>query len=547
VCWMERKTNGRYFLLLIFIVSLGLKNQLQAMVADSVKFEKQKIIVGGDFDYKPHTFLDSNGIARGYDVDIIKAIAKQRNLELEFCFTPWSQALENLREGEVDLLLGIFYTEQREDFYDFTIPHTLEYYAIFVHEDSKVETLDDLIGRQIIALKGDASIDNFIKPMGLYENAFYVNSLPIAINLLSSGKHDAVIAPYSIGMEAIRSESIKNLKVVGSPILPSPFRFAVQKGDARLLSILNDGLDKMKASGQLKALENEWQLHQRRDVSIGTVLRSVGMVVLPFFLVAAFLFFWSWSLSIKVKKKTAMLVEKTALLEELNTTRDKFFSIIAHDLRSPFNGIIGLLDVLIENIQQENYADIDSYLRCIKSSARNTLDLLENLLDWARSQTGKMAFRPEAMAVQRLIVNVIDVLSSGARIKNIPIFYQESDADIPDVYADPRLVTTVLRNLISNAIKFTPLNGQIKIHTRVFAQQLEISIADTGVGIKEEILPQLFQLDANIKTDGTENESGTGLGLILCKEFVEKHGGQIWDHSKEGKGSTFAFSIPLSG
>ncbi len=526
---------------------LGLKSQLQAMAVDSVKFEKRKIIVGGDFDYKPHTFIDSNGIARGYDVDIIKAIAKQHNLDLEFRFTPWSQALENLKEGEVDLLLGIFYTEQRDVFYDFTIPHTLEFYAIFVHKDSKAETLNDILDGQIIVLKGDASVDNFIKPMGLYEKAIFVNSLPNAINLLSSGKHDAVIAPYSIGMEAIRSENIRNLKVVGSPILPSPFRFAVQKGDARLLSLLNDGLDKMKASGQLKALEKGWKLHQRRDVSIVTVLRYIGMVILPLLLVAAFLFFWSWSLSIKVKKKTAMLVEKTALLEELNTTRDKFFSIIAHDLRSPFNGIIGLLDVLIVNIQEGSIEKTDVYLRCIKSSAQSTLNLLENLLDWAKSQTGQMAFRPEIMDIERLIVNVIEVLSSATKIKNISIIYEESDAEVPDVFADPRLVTTVLRNLISNAIKFTPLNGQINIHTRVFEQQLEISITDSGVGIKDEILPLLFQIDAYIKTKGTENESGTGLGLILCKEFVEKHGGQIWVESMEGKGSTFSFSIPLPG
>ncbi|GAO28843.1 transporter substrate-binding domain-containing protein [Geofilum rubicundum] len=542
---MEKEIKYRFFLLLMLVIPFALTNKLQAMSADSVKFERRKIIVGGDFDYKPHTFLDSNGEARGYDVDIIMAIAKQNNLDLEFRFTPWPQALESLREGEVDLLLGIFYTEQRAVFYDFTIPHTLEYYAIFVRTDSPVKALDDIIDRRIIVLQGDASIDNFIKPMGLFENAFYVNSMPVAINLLSSGKHDAVIAPYSIGMEAIRSENIKNLKVVGPPILPSPFRFAVKKGDARLLSLLNDGLDKMKASGELNALQEKWQLHQRREVSFVSVLRYIGMFILPLFLVVALLFIWSWSLSIKVKKKTAMLVEKSALLEELNTTKDKFFSIIAHDLRSPFNGILGLLDILMENIQQQSLEKSTDYLRSIKGSAQNTLELLENLLDWAKSQSGQMAFRPETMSTQKVIMNVVEVLSSAAKIKNISIVYHQSDTADEDIYADPRLITTVLRNLISNAIKFTPINGQIDIHTKTGQELLEVRISDNGVGINEEILPLLFQLDAKIKTNGTENESGTGLGLILCKELVEKHGGNIWVDSQEGKGSTFTFSIPL--
>jgi signal transduction histidine kinase len=542
---MEKEINIRYFLFFLLFLSPGVMNQLLAMPADSFKREKRKIIVGGDFDYQPHSFLDSEGLAKGYDVDIIMAIAKQNNLDLEFRFTPWSEALERLKEGKVDVLLGIFYTQPREAFYDFTIPHTLEYYAIFVRKDSEAKSLDDIMDQRIIGLNGDASIDNFIRPMGLMDNAVYVNSMPVAINLLSSGRHDAVIAPYAIGMAAIRSENIENLKVVGPPILPSPFRFAVKKGDARLLSLLNDGLDKMKASGQLRVLQEKWQLEQRKDLSFAALLRSFGMVILPLFLVAALLFIWSWSLSVKVRKKTAMLVDKTAQLEELNNTKDKFFSIIAHDLRSPFNGILGLLNILIEDIQKQDLEKSTVYLRCIKGSAQNTLDLLENLLGWAKSQTGQITFRPEKMSVQKVVMDVVEVLSGAAKIKNISVFYHQSDAGHMNVYADPCLITTVLRNLISNAIKFTRVNGQINIHTKTVQQQLEVRVSDNGVGIKEEVLPLLFQLDAKIKTNGTENESGTGLGLILCKELVEMHDGQIRADSMEGKGSTFTFSIPL--
>jgi ABC-type amino acid transport substrate-binding protein len=214
VCWMEKILKYRCFPLLMFIISLGWMNQAVALSTDSLKCGKKKIIVGGDFDYKPYTFLDSDGAARGYDVDIISTIAKQHNFDLEFQFTRWTEALENLKSGKVDVLLGVFYTEQRALVYDFTIPHTVESYGLFVRKQSEIKELDDIFGKELIVLKGDASIEKFIKPMGLYENSVQVNSLPYAIGLLSSGMHDVVIAPYSIAIETIESEKIKNIVLI---------------------------------------------------------------------------------------------------------------------------------------------------------------------------------------------------------------------------------------------------------------------------------------------------------------------------------------------
>ncbi|MCF8363560.1 MAG: PAS domain-containing sensor histidine kinase [Prolixibacteraceae bacterium] len=242
------------------------------------------------------------------------------------------------------------------------------------------------------------------------------------------------------------------------------------------------------------------------------------------------------------KKAELQLKEQDRQLRELNSTKDKLLSIIAHDLRSPFNSILGLSELLIENIKDFEVAESEKYLSVINSSAKNTLVLLNNLLDWAKSQTGKNIYKPEKSNISAIISEIIEVSKSNANIKNISLNYNQAD-DI-EVYADVNMLKTIFRNLISNAVKYTHLNGEISILAVQNRNNTEISVSDNGVGINEKIRNELFEFDTNITTAGTADEKGSGLGLILCKEFVEKHGGKIWVKSELGKGSTFVFSLP---
>jgi signal transduction histidine kinase len=521
------------FLLLFLPLSIISSEGISKPATNIIK--KEKIIVGGDFDYKPYTFIDSDGLAKGYDVDIIKTIAEKYDLELEFRFTPWNQALENLITGEVDVLLGIFYTEQRESLYYFTIPHSVEYYGIFVRDNSKINGLDDLWDKKIVALEGDASIDNFIKPMGLQENLSFVNSLPKAIEILSSGQYDVVISPYSIGMETIIELNIKNVIVVGPPILPSLYRFAVKKGNSELLSLLNDGIDNIKATGKLEQLRNKWHFHTRKEVSVFKVLRYTAIIVTPILLTLLLLIIWSRSLKRTVKIKTKSL-------EDLNATKDKLFSIIAHDLKEPFNSILGLSNLLYRNIRSYDVEKSEMYLKGISLTAQNTLNLLENLLSWAQTQTGQMKYKPEKVKVNDAIRYAVGVANSSAIIKNISLIHIQSD-DI-EVFADQNMLTAILRNLITNAIKFTKPFGKVEISSAVKNDSIEISVSDNGVGMSIETQNNLFKINTTHSNVGTENEKGTGLGLIVCKEFIEKHGGSIWVESVVNQGSRFTFSIP---
>jgi PAS domain S-box-containing protein len=244
----------------------------------------------------------------------------------------------------------------------------------------------------------------------------------------------------------------------------------------------------------------------------------------------------------KLAEKT--LKENESHLQELNYTKDKLFSIIAHDLRSPFNSILGFSELLIENVGDFGLEESLEYLTIINSSANSTLILLDNLLNWAKTQTGQISFKPEKIIFSNVILEIIKLEKSLATAKDISLNYFSSDEI--EIVADENMLKTVLRNLISNAIKFTKSGGRISVSAISKQDHVEITISDDGIGMNKEKLKGLFNISSNTTTMGTANEKGSGLGLVLCKEFVEKHKGEIWVESKEGKGSDFKFTLPLN-
>jgi signal transduction histidine kinase/ligand-binding sensor domain-containing protein len=231
-------------------------------------------------------------------------------------------------------------------------------------------------------------------------------------------------------------------------------------------------------------------------------------------------------------------------LNELNVTKDKFFSIIAHDIKNPFNTILGYSELLRTNFGKWAEEKKLQIVNTLYSSSKNIYELLENLLQWARSQRGAIDFIPQKYRLSEEINYVIMLLKTTADEKEIEIKFDNFDEDI-FVNADIRMLHTILRNLVTNAIKFTKKEGLIQIQTGTDAENAIIKVIDNGVGISQDNLEKIFRIDSQHTTAGTNKERGTGLGLILSKEFVEKHGGKIWAESIEGKGSTVTFTIPL--
>ena len=246
---------------------------------------------------------------------------------------------------------------------------------------------------------------------------------------------------------------------------------------------------------------------------------------------------------------TFLLDDKNALreselqLKEINKSKDKLFSIIAHDLKSPFTSIVGYSEILKDYSANCNQQETVNYASIINTSSKQTLQLLENLLDWARLQQGRIVFRPQNLNLHELAYEVVDLVKDIAEQKGISL--QNSIPNTLNAHADKDMIKIVLRNLVSNAIKFTDKEGFVEISSKLKDKEVSISVTDNGVGISADDIGKLFDISSNFSTKGTNEEKGTGLGLSLCKEFVEKNNGKIRVKSELGKGSEFTFSLPL--
>lgn len=217
---------------------------------------------------------------------------------------------------------------------------------------------------------------------------------------------------------------------------------------------------------------------------------------------------------ITLEKTLDQLNETNEELKHLNASKDKFFSIISHDLKSPFNTILGFSELLQEQIKNQDYSEMALYSELVHKSATKAFELLVNLIDWSRSQSGRIQFNPEVFNVVETISDLSALFKETAEQKGIQIY-----SNLPltlEIFADKHMINTVLRNLISNAIKFTPQDGIIYINCQKKEKEVLFSIKDTGVGIPQESIPKLFRIDEHYTTEGTNQEMGNGLGLIMC-------------------------------
>ena len=248
------------------------------------------------------------------------------------------------------------------------------------------------------------------------------------------------------------------------------------------------------------------------------------------------------TLEMQVRERTSQLEAQKRELKQLNASKDKFFSIIAHDLRSPFSGLLGLTDFIVKNVEKFTKLDVKENLTELREVANTVYSLLENLLAWSRLQRGVMEHTPEDIELQPLATQIMRLFASNARQKEIRLVNGVPAETVAHI--DKRMLDTVLRNLVSNALKFTDKGGKITIAARRNGNGVEVAVADTGTGIPAADIPNLFRIDVKYTNVGTAGEEGTGLGLILCKDLIERNGGRLWVDSTIGKGTTFIMRLP---
>ena len=319
-------------------------------------------------------------------------------------------------------------------------------------------------------------------------------------------------------------------------------------------------IKEMESLSQAQTLQQEIELLRKdREISNLKATRLKNTIIflaaVSLMIILVFLVYYQKN---RLKRETTRLLEENNKqlekanlklqnsekhLKELNSTKDKFFSIIGHDLRNPLNALLGFSELISGNSRDYTSEEIQRYSKIINEAAKNIHLLIENLLEWSQSQSGNIDYNPERTDLMPMVTEIFKVFEIHADKKGVNMV-----SEIPEdvsVYADRNLLSTILRNLINNAVKFTPNGGQVRIFCEQSKSEITIFVEDTGIGMSETQMDNLFRLDSNITMPGTSEEKGTGLGLILCKEFVDMHKGKIWASSKPKEGSTFSFTLPI--
>lgn len=317
-------------------------------------------------------------------------------------------------------------------------------------------------------------------------------------------------------------------------------------------------ITKYKNDNEKKAKENkilqQQQIIQQNKIRISRIiiysmLAGLVIAVISFYIIynskrkLKYANFQLLRLNQEITNKNAEINNVAQQLKKSNADKDKFFSIIAHDLKSPFNTIMGFSDLLYESYEDFGEAEKKQFIKNIKDSSDNAFCLLENLLEWSRIQIGRTEFNPELFDINLFVIENILLQKLYAQKKGIQLMNAITSEKW--VYADKNMTSAIIRNLLSNAIKFTSA-GVVIIDTDLKQNYIEVYIKDNGVGMPSSVIEKLFRIDETTKSEGTAGEKGTGLGLVLCKEFAERQGGKIWAESTPGKGSIFHFTLPTS-
>lgn len=393
------------------------------------------------------------------------------------------------------------------------------------------------------------SINDIIGFTSLYESYGKV--------LIALGDYDAARDSLLIGLKyAKKQDQAKNRIEIDKELatiykIENNYEYALffkEKQAAVADSIYSARLTKdmmeMEKLYEIESKENQIMnlkkdnLLKEKSLEREIVIRRLLIFIIISSMIIILLFIY---LFLEKQKANKELAKSKQHVDEVNATRDKFFSIIAHDLRAPFSSILGLTNVLITNIDKFDKNKTNEMIVAIQHSTQLSFNLLNNLLEWSRTQTGTISYVPENLDIDSLLESIKELMENNASTKKISIKYQEHGGMI---FADMNMLHTILRNLVSNAIKYSKPNDLIEIDYKDEKNSIVFSVKDEGIGISSTNLNRLFRVDDTYYSDGTAGEKGTGLGLIITKEFIEKHDGEIWVESEPGRGSTFWFRIP---
>jgi len=474
-------------------------------------------------------------------------------------------------EAEAYFNLALLYTIQEK--YDDALNQHKSALAIRRLTDDKkreAESLSEIAEIYKLQKNNEKALDNHIVALEIRKTIQDRKGLAESFNQIGalyyqSKNYQRAIANLQLGLKAAQEVQASDALFKSYDYLSNchkalgDFKKALEYKD--LLFALNEFIQNESNEQQILGIQNRYLINKKEnqiqklesiriqrenEIAAQNKFRNFLFAIIALSVIIAILIAYLYFQNKRTNKILLAANERVKIqniqLQELNGTKDKFFSILGHDLKGPLNSLSSFSSLLINHTDSLSKDEIKMLAADLDKSLKNLFALLENLLEWSRSQTGNIEFKPEPLDLLPLLEQNKALLSSQAQNKNISIEIINKNTLIAS--AHKQSIDTVLRNLISNSIKFTPEGGQIKLGFKQENEEIILSIVDNGVGMTEEVMQKIFRIDTKHSTKGTKDEKGTGLGLILCKDFIEKNGGKIWVKSEIDKGSAFYFSLP---
>lgn len=482
----------------------------------------------------PYSFFDRE--SQGISSDYLNAIAHRAGFKVKYIpDISWPDALEHVKNRKnIDLLPALAETNQRKDFIVFTHAYLSSPRVIYTRENNGyIFSLEDLANKTVSVERGYV-VQQKLADEYPQIKLLITQTTESALLLLASGKVDAYVGDLMAGTYIIKNRGLNNIKIAA----PAPFgdltlALGVRSDWPYLASIINKVLTSFNQKEHV-AIREKWLAPIRYDygISADDILKWIVGVVSVAFSIIVTILIWNKKLKISEEK-----------LKQEVYVKNRFFSIISHDLRTPFNTLLGYTQLISSRADKYDKEELVTAARHLNEQGHRVFELLQNLLQWSRLQMDGEKQEPTEIQLAELTQKVIAILNFTALEKEISLV---NNVNNECAFADPNMVRTVILNLITNSIKFSRAGGSVVVSASNRGNMVQVDVVDTGVGMSEDQVKKVFSLDHKVSTIGTAGERGTGLGIPLCKEMIERNKGEIWVESVIGEGSTFRFTLPVA-
>jgi polar amino acid transport system substrate-binding protein len=566
---------------LLFLLALLLFALPPRRASAQGDYDRDVVVVGGDANYPPYEFLDKEGRPAGFNVELTRAIAEVMGLNVEIRLGAWDEMRKALGRGEIDIVQGMAFSQQRMGEVDFSTPHALLYQSIWTRrDDRRIRSLEDLRGKQVIVMR-NSIMQDFMQRFDPSARLILTDSLGEALRLLNDGKYDCALVSKLTGKYLEKELGVKRVVPVAKPLVTQEYGFAVKKGNSQLLGRFNEGLAILKRSGQYQEIQRKWLgVLDPEPVTLQRVGRQIALMALPLLLVIGGIALWSWTLQKQVDQRTRELArevaEKERALEALRLHQDQLIQAdkmaslgvlvagVAHEINNP-NGLILLNLPLFEESYRSALPILDawreengdfrlgrhSYSRLrdqlplmiseTQDAAKRIKRIVSELKDFSRPDSADLSELLDLNGIVQAALRLVEhpIAKSGQRIE------ASYSGKLPQLRGNAQRLQQVLVNLLLNASQAMQGEGEgeaISVATRFDAATgaLLCSVQDQGKGIASEHLPRLTDPFFTTKRE----EGGTGLGLSVSARIVGEHGGALGFESIPGCGTVVTLSLP---